>query len=109
MPKRSIRSWVFSAFACWLTLLASADDFNLARFALLPCTECSEELLPLDDPNSDFTELSESREPPTTCRGRRGCTLSRGQRLTPATLTSPFALPGHGHPLHLGLNTPLRC
>jgi hypothetical protein len=109
MPKRSIRPWIFSAFACWLTLLASADDFNLARLALPSCTVGSEGLLPLDDPNSDFTESSESREPTTTSRSRLGCTSSHGHNLTRPTFTSPFALPTHGYMLCLGMNTPLRC
>jgi hypothetical protein len=57
MPKRSLRSWTLSALACWLTLLASADDFNLARLALPPSTSDAGESLPLDDPNTDFTAL----------------------------------------------------
>jgi hypothetical protein len=109
MPNRSLRCWIFSAFACWLSLLASADDFNLARLVLPFTTEGSEELLPLDDPNSDFTESSKSRERPTTSRAKRGCTSSFGHNLARSTLTSPFSLPGHGHLLRLGINIPLRC
>jgi hypothetical protein len=109
MPTRSIRSWALSVFVCWLTLLASADDFNLARLALAPSAADSEGLLPMDDPNSDFTEPSQFRERPTTSRDRGACTLSIGQRLARATLTSPFAALTHGHPPRPAINAPLRC
>src|SRR5690349_8238255 len=66
MPKRPLRFWALSALSCWLTLLASADDFNLARVLLPPSASESEGLLPLDDPNSDFTESSQSPVPTTT-------------------------------------------
>jgi hypothetical protein len=109
MPKRPPRSWVLSALACWLTLLASADDFNLVRLALPPSTVDSEGLLPLDDPNTDFTESSQSREPPTTSRDSRGCTFSGDPSWTGAALTSPSAAPAPGHSPPLRLGTPLRC
>ena len=109
MPKRPPRSWVLSALACWLTLLASADDFNLARLALGPSTPDSEGLLPLDDPNSDFTESSESREPTTTSRSRLGCTSSVGRCGADVDLTSSFAALAYEHPPRLHLNTPLHC
>jgi hypothetical protein len=109
MPKHHIRSWVRSALACWLTLLASADDFNLVRLALPPSTADSEGLLPLDDPNTDFTESSQPREPPTLSRDRRGCTSSGGPGWTGASLTAPLVGAAHGHPPPLRLDTPLRC
>jgi hypothetical protein len=97
-----------SAFACWLTLLASGDDFNLAR-VMLPSILDSEGRLPLDDPNTDFTKSSKSRLPTTTHGDRGGCTSSAGQSWTGAAFTSPFAAPTHGHPPRPCLNTPLRC
>jgi hypothetical protein len=109
MPKRSVRSWVLSAFACWLTMLASADDFNLARLAHPPSTADDGESLPLDDPNTDFTESSQSPGPPTSSQDRRGCTSSGGPSWTGAPLTSPFVAPAHRHPPPLRLDTPLRC
>src|SRR5262245_25194316 len=109
MPQRSLRSWALSAFACWLVLLASADDFNLARLVLPPPDVDFEGLLPLDDPNTDFTQSSQSRESPTTSRHRCSCTTSVGQRLTGAVLTSPFAALTLGHLPRSRGNTPLRC
>lgn len=109
MPPPSLRSWALSVLACWLIVLASADDFNLARFALLPSPADGEGLLPLDDPNTDFTESSPSREPPTTSRNRWDYTTSIAQRLTRPALTSPVATAELGHPPRPGINAPLRC
>jgi hypothetical protein len=109
MLKHRIRSCTLSAFACWLILLASGDDFNLARVLLLPTTLDSEGRLPLDDPNTDFTKSSKSRVPTTTHRDRGMCTSSVGQSWAIATLTSPFGDPSHGHPPRPCHNTPLRC
>ena len=109
MPPHPLRSWALSALACWLVVLASADDFNLVRLALPPSPADCEGLLPLDDPNTDFTESSPSREPPTTSRNRWGCTTSMAQRLTRPALISPFAAPALGHTPRPGINTPLRC
>jgi hypothetical protein len=109
MPKRLIRSWTLSAFACWLTLLASADDFNLVRLSLPPSNADSEGLLPLDDPNTDFTESSQSPRPSTSSRYKRGCTSSSGPSWTGAPLASPFVASAHGHPPPLRLDTPMRC
>ncbi len=109
MARRSIYSWTLLVFACWLVLLASADDFNLARL-ILPFSEADAEgLLPLDDPNTDFAPSSESREPPTTTRHKRGCTSSVQQRVTRAVLASPFAGPAIGHSPWACINAPLRC
>jgi hypothetical protein len=109
MLKHRIHSCALSAFACWLTLLASGDDFNLARIMLLPSTLDSEGRLPLDDPNTDFTKSSKSRLPTITYQDRWGCTSSVDQSWAGAALTSPFAAPTHGHPPRPCLNTPLRC
>jgi hypothetical protein len=48
-------------FACWLALGASGDDFHLVRIAapFLP-VETPGDPLPLDDPNTDFTEAGDS-------------------------------------------------
>jgi hypothetical protein len=108
MPKGRARSGVLAAFACWLVLLASGDDFNFAR-TILPSTPASEDLLPLDDPNTDFTESSESSGPTSTYRDRCGDTSSVVQSSTGAALPSLFAAPALGSPLCLSSNTPLRC
>jgi hypothetical protein len=109
MASRSLRSWAVSALVCWLVLLASADDFNLVRLALPSSLVDSEGLLPSDDPNSDFTPTSQSREPSTTSGHRCSCTRSVGPTLTLAVLPTPLAARTLGHPLRPGSNTPLRC
>jgi hypothetical protein len=109
MPKRPVRSWALSALACWLTLLASADDFNLARVLLPPSTSDSEGILPLDDPNTDFTEASESPVPTTTYRGRGALTSSVNQSLVGAAPSSPSAAPAPGRPPRHCSIAPLRC
>jgi hypothetical protein len=107
MPKGRVRAVVLTAFACWLVLLASGDDFNLARMALLPSSLPSEDLLPLDDPNSDFTASSQSPGP--TDRDRRSCTSPVGQRVPGSVLNSSSDDPTHSRPPHHSGNTPLRC
>ncbi|HEY7428199.1 MAG TPA: hypothetical protein VH682_28455 [Gemmataceae bacterium] len=108
MPKGRARSAVLTAFACWLILLASGDDFNFAR-AVLPSTLTPEDVLPLDDPNSDFTESAESTGPTTTYRDRYGCTSSVGRSSAGAAFSSLFAASAPCHPPHQSSNTPLRC
>ena len=108
MPKGRARSGLLAAFACWLVLLASGDDFNFAR-AMLPSTPASEDLLPLDDPNTDFTEPAQSPGPTTTSRHRSTCTSSVGRSSAGAALPSPLAAPAPSHPPRRSSNTPLRC
>jgi hypothetical protein len=116
VSKRPLRSWLLSALGCWLTLLASADDFNLARFALPPSTADSEESLPLDDPNTDFTESSPSPGPSGT-RGRGAPASSAGPgraagaagQYAASALASPFDARAYGRPSLPHHNTPLRC
>jgi len=91
-----------------LVILASGDDFNVAR-AVLPSTPASEDLLPLDDPNTDFTESSQSPGPTTTVRNRCGYTSSVGHSSAGAALPSPWAAPAPSHPPRHSSNTPLRC
>jgi hypothetical protein len=108
MPKDRARSVVLTAFACWLVLLASGDDFNFAR-AVLPSIPTSEDLLPLDDPNTDFTESAQSTEPTTTYRDRSDCTSSVGRSSAGAASPSLFAAAAPCHPPGQSINTPLRC
>src|SRR5579884_1183072 len=109
MPKGRARAGVVTAFACWLVFLASGDDFNFARIALLPLPELSEDLLPLDDPNSDFTESAPSSEPTTTSRQRGDCASSACQCRSGATFNSRSSPPMHGRSAPRGSNAPLRC
>src|SRR5262249_39266106 len=103
------RSLVLSAFAGWLVILASGDDFNLAHLILPSSPPAAEDLLPLDDPNTDFTESSPSPEPTTPCRTGGDCTASVGRCVAEAALTSPIAVLTHGRPPHRCSNAPLRC
>ena len=109
MPKGCAHSRVLSAFAAWLVILASGDDFNFARAVLLPSALASEDILPLDDPNTDFTESSQSSGPTTPCRTRWGCTSSFGRCVAEAALTSPIAALTRGRRPRRGSNAPLRC
>jgi len=108
MPKGRARSGLLAAFACWLVILASGDDFNFAR-AMLPSTPASEDLLPLDDPNTDFTEPAQSPGPTITSRHRCACRSSVGRSSAGAALPSPLAAPAPNHPPRRSSNTPLRC
>ena len=109
MPKGRARSRVLSAFATWLVILASGDDFDLAHLILPPSTQAAEDLLPLDDPNTDFTESSHSSGPTTPCRTGWGCTSSVGRCVAEAALTSPIAALTRGRRPRRGSNAPLRC
>src|SRR5689334_7015624 len=108
MPKGRARAGVLTAFACWLVLLASGDDFNFARLAL-PSPPTSEDLLPPDDPNSDFTTSSPSSKLTTTSRDRGDCPSSAGRSVAGAGRTWLFATPPHSRSPRHSNNAPLRC
>ena len=109
MPTRHARPCSLSALACWLVLLASGDDFNLAR-ALLPLpAPDSEAPLPLDDPNTDLAESLPSPGPAASRPDRCGRPSAAGPRPAGAALPSPLAAPAPGHPPRRGPNPPLRC
>jgi hypothetical protein len=108
MPKGRARSAFLTAFACWLVLLASGDDFNFARIVLLS-TPTSEDLLPLDDPNTDFTESAQSTGPTTTYRDRCACTSSVSRSSAGVASPSLFSAAAPYHPPGQSSNTPLRC
>ena len=56
---RHLRSPVVSLFACLLVLAASGDDCCLMR-AAFPSALASSGPLPLDDPNTDFVEVTDT-------------------------------------------------
>ena len=105
MQPRPPSPLVLKAFACLLALLASGDDFNLAR-AALPALfpPAPSDALPLDDPNTDGVEAAVSEVPPDAGQDGSGC---RGP--FPQTVASPLASPRDGPPPHRPLNPPLRC
>ena len=108
MPKGRARSAFLTAFACWLVLLASGDDFNFARIVLLS-TPTSEDLLPLDDPNTDFTRPPGTWKPNNSGRGGEGNPATSWYRLAgmKRTPAPPSGAPGQFS--HTRLNTPLLC
>jgi hypothetical protein len=109
MPKGRARSCVLSALASWLVLLASADDFNLTRFMFPPAESESEDLLPLDDPNCDFTRPSETWKPNNSGRGGQGNPATSWYRLAGMKRTPPPPSGAPGQLAHPRLNTPLLC
>jgi hypothetical protein len=109
MTKHHTWSRALAAVACWLTMLAGGDDFNLARVVLPLPAPAPDSPLPLDDPNTDFTEPSEPRSPTTTNQGRGGPPVSGGLRSAGTALANPIASPARSHSFRAGINTPLRC
>jgi hypothetical protein len=105
MPQRPARSCALPALACLLALLAGADDFNLARVVLfLPCP-APEAPLPLDDPNTDFTETPQAQEQAATGPGPRAApgAVVRGPART------AVAPPARGPSARSPIAIPLRC
>jgi hypothetical protein len=109
MLKGRARSCILSGFAGWLVILASGDDFNFARVVFPPSTPLSEDLLPLDDPNTDFTQSSETRTPENSARGRGANPPSLLVRSAGMNRTPPPASPVLRQLSRLCCNTPLRC
>ncbi len=105
MPQRRPRHPVLSAAVCALVLLASGDDFNLARVVLPLPTTAAEASLPLDDPNTDFTARARAEEQAPA--GRQPCDGPEvgGPVLVPAAV----ALPARGRSARNPILSPLRC
>jgi hypothetical protein len=106
LPMRATHSCALAALGCWLVLLASGDDFNLAR-ALLPLPAPDPGApLPLDDPNTDLAGAPESPGPTTTCPDRYGRPSAAGPRPDGESLPAPLAAPARGHPPRRGWTPP---
>jgi hypothetical protein len=111
---RAQPSPVLIVLACLLTGAASADDFCLLRY-VLPSHFVSHEELPLDDPNSDFVEATDScsvSEHKGAARGgadlpdvRSGARQANGSNIAFSALFTS----GHQHPLPIEFHVPLRC
>lgn len=89
-------------------MMASADDFNLARFALLLSPPPSEDVLPLDDPNTDFTELSDFSVLGNSDKGPNHFTFSLDRTLVKATPVRGSILT-HLFSPRLRIESVLRC
>jgi hypothetical protein len=105
MPQRPARSCALPAFACFLALLAGGDDFNLARVVLPLPAPVSGSPLPLDDPNTDFTEAPQAQEQATADPGPADGPWTVGRR--PAR--TAIAPPARGHSTRNPITSPLRC
>ena len=92
-------------FVCSLVLLTSGDDFNLARAVLPLPAPAPESPLPLDDPNTDFTDGPQAQEQTPAGQGPREWpgAVSRGLVRTAA------ASPARGHSTRNPITSPLRC
>jgi hypothetical protein len=105
MPQPHPLSRALAAVACSLVLLASGDDFNLARVVLPLPAPAPGSLLPLDDPNTDFTvtpqDWGQTAADPGPCDepGAAG----RG------SVRTVFVPPARGHSTRNSINSPLRC
>jgi hypothetical protein len=101
---------VLSTCCCLLIMLASGDDFNLARVAL-PDTFASAEPSPLDDPNTDFLASSCVRGAKKCYGGNSHATVSQKLHCWVHPLPTADNLPcTSGRPVrHADLNLPLLC
>jgi hypothetical protein len=105
MPQRHLCHRALSALICSLVLLASGDDFNLARVVFFLPGPASEAPLPLDDPNTDFTETSQARG--QTAADPGACDAPRATGRGP--VRTAIAPPARGHSTRNPINSPLRC
>jgi hypothetical protein len=105
MPQPHPLCRALAVFACALVLLASADDFNLVRTVLPLAAPAPEVPLPLDDPNSDFTEGSRVHE--QTPPGRDPC--EGPAAVGRDSVRTAVAPPARGHSTRNPITSPLRC
>jgi hypothetical protein len=105
MRTRSVPFTVVALLACLLAVLAGGDDFNLVRialpFALPPSPGDS---LPLDDPNADFTEATQTQVP-----ARSGLQNYSSERLNRMTAHVPITPSAVEPAPRSSVLTPLRC
>jgi len=104
------------ALVLLLILMASGDDFQLGRLMLpFSFSTCPADILPLDDPNTDFTKSDGSQLPrQTRMFGFRDMAFSHWRpwiglplSLCPSGLNDPYSASDNG--AHADLLTPLRC
>jgi hypothetical protein len=100
-----------SILSCLLTLAASGDDFCVIRLVFLG-PPAAEELLPNDDPNTDFVESEDVPHQSAAAGHGTAATKPRdGAGLTPTTHAPALdlALPGNGSFSRANLYVPLIC
>ena len=101
MISRATTGRLTALLGCLLVAAASGDDFCLPRL-LFPFTPTGAEVLPLDDPNTDFVEAHDSAP---SLRVERSC------RRAPVGCRplAPDPLPAGGLPATLALATARRA
>jgi hypothetical protein len=115
MTRRARHLKVIVLCGCLLTLVASADDFNLARVAVPAAfAGAPARTLPLDDENTDF--LASSAAPGSgQSRGRNPRNRPEPRRHAARTATGAFLASGPTAPrrnlllAHDSFHPPLRC
>ena len=100
---------VFAAATCGLTFLAGADDFNLARVLLPLPAPVPDSPLPLDDPNSDFTEPAEAPSLTAGHAVRSGPPVPAARRPTRRRIRTLVPTPAPAPSLRARIDVPLRC
>jgi hypothetical protein len=105
MPQQHPRYRALSALICSLVLLASGDDFNLARVVLPLPAPAPEAPLPLDDPNTDFTEGPQAQEQAPAEQGPREGPGAAGRGPVRTAVAPPARACSTRNPV----NSPLRC
>jgi hypothetical protein len=101
MPKHRALSRVLLLTTCWLVLLASGDDINFTRIVFPSTDSPLEDVMPLDDPNFDFTEPATL---PTPQQGQ-----SSGGPHVPRTASRRPSTPADGFHTRTDRHLPLRC
>jgi hypothetical protein len=101
---------VIAVATCWLTFLAGADDFNLARVLLPLPAQAPDSPLPDDDPNTDYTDPSGAPGPTAAARpAGPSLSVSADLRLARTGLPAPVPPPARPPSVSAGTNVPLRC
>jgi hypothetical protein len=102
MPMQRAHSSVLLVTTCWLVLLASGDDINFARLMLPSPTSALEDVMPLDDPNSDFITAPDTLPSPQQGQSSDGRNMSWTPSEGPSTALDAFPSSTH-------CPIPLRC
>jgi hypothetical protein len=111
---RSPAKRVLALLTCLLAVAGSGDDFSLLRL-VAPCNLAEAEDLPLDDPNTDFVQVTDSWAAQKSVKRSGGAGGQRGSGPAAASATPGIgpAFPGisvpGGRQPRTDLRTPLRC
>ena len=105
MQHRPLASLVLKAFVCLPAFFAGGDDFNFARVALPALfPSAANDVLPLDDPNTDGVESAQSAVPNPAGQDDY-CRRWPSRQAAFSPIVSTLDRP----PPHAPLNPPLRC